>query len=119
MSWRLIENDESTTAAVCNFEECDTEANIRKCKRIADELIICSGCAWWENEDSLDVLYLFHTSIPVCYIARILIRDLVIPFYAPSVSFLRRVSSNWHVAQPVSRFENHFLRLCGNLRLCT
>ena len=116
MSWRLLENDECTTAALCTFQECDIEANISKCKMIADEFILCSGCAWWKNEDSVDVLFLFHTSVPVCEIARILFSDLVIPFHAASESFLcARVYSNRHVPNRLSRFDLVLFDLAGNL----
>jgi hypothetical protein len=84
MSWRLLENDELTMSAL-SITPLDFDPKI-----IADQLRVCAGCVWWSKSDAIDTLFLFHTAIPVCDWARLLICELVLPLYSPPVNLVVR-----------------------------
>ena len=88
MSWRLLQEDELSMTALCNIPL--ESASLAEAKSIACKHFLCCGCIWWNNDDSIDVLYVFCTSIPVCYCARLLIHDLFLSFYAPPETLLSR-----------------------------
>ena len=98
MTWRSLDYDESTTAALCRFSNHDSEGNIATAIIIADKLTLCSGCVWWIIDGSVDVLYLFYTSVPICDCSRLLLNDLIVPFYAPSENVIQKgVPSGRHI----------------------
>ena len=90
MRRKLLENDESTTAALCNFSNHDSDGSITLATIIADKLTLCSGCVWWIIDGSVEVLFVFYTSVPVWDFARLLFNDLNVPFYVPCESIFQR-----------------------------